>query len=124
MSGFSSSGKPARLVNLTPHPINLLVEKDGKDVMVEIPSEGNARVVEIITPVTRLPLQGSTALVVSKQYGKVQGLPVTDPNNENIYIVSFLVRASLPHRMDLVSPGELIRNDKGVIVGAKNLCIN
>ena len=125
MSGFSSSGKPARLVNLTPHPINLLVEaENGEEGMLEIPSQGVARVSEIITPISRLPFEGVTALVVSKQYGQVEGLPDTDPNHEIIYIVSLLVRASLSHRNDLVSPGELIRNDKGVIVGAKNLCIN
>ena len=51
-------------------------------------------------------------------YGSVEGLP--DSNIDTYYIVSLLVRTALPGRIDLLSPGELVRNADGVVIGCKN----
>lgn len=98
-------------VNLTPHAIhlpNLTIEPSGtvarcqeKTVVV-----GSFDGVELTT----------------KEYGEVQDLPA--PKDGTMYIVSFIVRAACPERKDIASPGDLLRDDKGAIVGAKNLAVN
>ena len=40
-----------------------------------------------------------------------------------ILIVSTLVKNASPDRKDLVSPGELIRNEAGQPVGCKGFCV-
>ncbi len=55
-------------------------------------------------------------------YGEVEGLP---PYEEGVlWIVSALVRSACPERRDLVSPGEQVRTEKGVIVGCKTFDCN
>lgn len=55
-------------------------------------------------------------------YGAVEGLP--EPEAGVIYIVSALVRAAVPGRLDVASPGELVRDAAGVVVGCKGLVVN
>ena len=51
--------------------------------------------------------------------GQVIDLP--DPQKGIGYLVSALVADALPEREDLYSPGELVRDEEGVIVGANGL---
>lgn len=51
------------------------------------------------------------------KFGDVQDLPA--PQEGTIYIVSLLVKQASPDRRDLVSPGTLVRDDKGNPVGCK-----
>lgn len=55
-------------------------------------------------------------------YGAVEGLP--EPKAGVIYIVSALVRAAVPGRLDVASPGELVRDAAGAVVGCKGLSVN
>lgn len=55
-------------------------------------------------------------------YGEVTGLPEFE---EGVYyVVSAMVRQALPHRKDLLSPGQLIRNEAGQPVGCLGLVRN
>lgn len=55
-------------------------------------------------------------------YGEVTGLPEYE---EGVYyVVSAMVRQALPHRKDLLSPGQLIRNEAGQPVGCLGLVRN
>ena len=42
---------------------------------------------------------------------------------ETFYIVSQLVKSALPNRSDLLVPAEMVRDEKGVILGCKSLGI-
>jgi hypothetical protein len=58
--------------------------------------------------------------LVRKSYGSVD-LP---PETGDIYIVSNIVRQAFPDRKDLASPGDLIRDENGIVIGCKNLIVN
>lgn len=55
-------------------------------------------------------------------YGEVTGLP--EYQEGTYYVVSAMVRQALPHRKDLLSPGQLIRNEAGQPVGCLGLVRN
>jgi hypothetical protein len=106
------------MINLTPHAINI-VGFNGE--------------------VTTIPPSGKVARVKSTQTlaGNKAGIPlyfvefgaVEDLPNESAipfgveYIVSGMVRAACPNRRDLASPGDLVRDDKGNVVGCRGLIV-
>jgi len=99
------------IVNLTPHTIhlpNLTIAPDGRLPRCTEISEsvGTFEGVELI----------------SRTYGEVFELPAPVPGT--LYVVSALVRQALLDRKDLASPGDLLRDADGRIVGAKNLIVN
>jgi hypothetical protein len=98
-------------INLTPHAINLPA------CTIE-PAGTVARCAEI----TELAGEFDGVQIIRRRYGQVEGLP--DPQDGVIYIVSLLVRMACPERTDLASPGDLVRDANGAIVGAKNLVIS
>lgn len=101
-----------RLVNLTPHPITIV----GGDTIA--PTSPPARVSTVSAPAgdaAGIPL-------VSQQYGDVVGLP--DPQPGVLFIVSAVVRAAVPHRLDVASPGDLVRDGNGQPIGCRNLVVN
>jgi len=102
------------LKNLTPHQINIFAE-DGKTELLSIASTGVAR---CSVQKEKVGEFGAVPVFKSK-YGDVSGLP--DAKSNVVYIVSFLVKQALPDREDLVSPGELIRNEKGQPIGCIGL---
>ena len=106
-----------KIINLTPHAVIV----DG----VTFPPSGKiARVEEKVEHLKEVALEDGKARIalVKKTYGEVVGLP--DPCEGTYYIVSAMVRLACPAQQDLLSPGDLIRDDKGVIVGCKNLIAN
>lgn len=102
-------------INLTPHDINVETESGIR----VIPRSGIvARVKQEIVPCVEYDgIQISTAI-----YGEVENLP--EEKDWHFYIVSKMVKDSLavnnPSREDVVSPGELVRNEKGEVVACKN----
>jgi hypothetical protein len=60
--------------------------------------------------------------IYQSQYGQVEGLPA--PEEGTVFIVSTLVRARVPERSDVASPGNLVRNDAGQPIGCQGLVIN
>lgn len=104
-----------KIINLTPHKITFI---NGDQNQIEIPSSGTVRISEATVPVgevEKIPL-------VRKVYGKAEGLP--DEKPDTIYIVSAMVRLAYPERNDLASPGDLIRDENGAVIGCRNLIIN
>ena len=103
-------------VNMTPHAINL-VSDDGS-VYRTIEASGNL-----------IRLKASTEQVKeidgiklsTTVFGEPEGLP--DYADDTYYIVSQLVKSALPTRPDLLVPAEMVRDEKGVIIGCKSLGI-
>ena len=106
-----------KLQNLTPHKI-AVHDEDGNRVLTVDPSGDVARVSvvnELSHHVTGIP-------VYTQVIGDVVDLP---PSKAGVvYVVSTLVRTSIPSRTDLASPGDLIRDDAGNPVGCRGLVFN
>lgn len=99
------------ILNLTPHAVNV-------DGTVFLPSGNVARVSSI--SVDAGVFEGVPLARTS--FGNVIDLP--DQQDGTLLIVSGMVRSALPNRLDLASPGDLIRNESGQVTGCKNLIVN
>ena len=114
------------LINLTPHELRVRGDKGGWIVLP--PSGQVARVATSrvaagkIDPGQPNPGPGDNweeIPVSSVATGGVTGLP---PVVEGVMlIVSQMVRVAVPHRMDVFSPGDLIRDDAGRPIGCDGL---
>ncbi len=103
------------IINLTPHEINIYNAQ--KELIISVPSSGQARVQ---TRTAQVALEHGIPLFHTV-YGEVEGLPGEQPGDEVIIIVSLLVKQELPDRLDLFSPGELLRNEAGQPIGCIGL---
>ena len=98
-------------VNLTPHAIklpNMTVEPSGKVARLDEKTKilGEIDGVEFLL----------------REYTGTIDLPNVAPRT--IYIVSGMVREANPDRLDIASPGDLLRDESGQIIGCKNLILN
>lgn len=117
-----------KIVNLTPHSINIL-DENGNEVMLIEPSGKLARLEsekELIMAQRDRLFKHDIPFFITK-YGipvllNALKQPVQFPEQKEsiIYIVSGLFRAGYP-RADLWQPGELVRNDKGQPIGCIGL---
>jgi hypothetical protein len=101
------------LVNLTPHPINLLSEEGEA---LELQSSGVARIAMTAHQAGYIARYRLAFL----KPGDIDGLPAPLPGV--VYVVSALVAQAVPERADVVSPDTgpgAIRNAKGHIVAVR-----
>jgi len=105
-----------KLVNLTPHTINIVGE--GACDLPPAPPGTEARVSCTLTEIRRV--NGVPCHISS--YGEVQGLP--EPVEGTLYVVSAMVRAAVPDRRDVASPGEQVRDERGRPCGCRGLIVN
>jgi len=103
------------LINLTPHPINICDEA-GKVVRV-FQSEGLVRLKAVTVTVGEI----DGIHLTRTEFGQPEGLP--EFSEGKMYIVSQLVKSALPGRKDLLVPSEVVRDEKGNIIGCKALGI-
>ncbi len=102
-------------VNLTPHAIVVVVPSG----TTTIPASGTlARCKTVNVPVGEV----DGVPVGRVTYGDVEGLPA--PQEGTYYVVSALVRAAVPGRSDVLSPGDLVRDAAGQVVGCRGLVSN
>lgn len=101
-----------KVVNLTPHAINIQTF-DGS-ISIE-PSGPVARVSQQLENIGSI----DGIRIFRSVLGEVEGLP--PPKQDTIYIVSQMVSANVHGRTDIYSPGELIRDDSGRVIGCKGL---
>lgn len=107
-----------KLKNLTPHEITLVLPDGGTLVL---PVAGPpARVETVSVPVGEV--QGVPLML--QRSGPVIDLPAPEPGV--MLVVSLMVRThgAVSWRGDLVSPGDLVRDAQGRVVGAKNLVVS
>jgi len=104
------------VINLTPHAINVAQPEDanGERVWRTVPASGHvARVASstrsIGTSVLGAPVKATTTR------GAVGGLP--DEQEGVVFVVSGFVRSALIGRPDVVSPGALVRDAAGDVIG-------
>jgi hypothetical protein len=98
-----------KILNYTPHEVICAGRK--------YPSAGVARVA-----CRNEPFRTVDGIdFVRQEFGQIEGLP--DASLDTVYIVSVLVKAAAADRSDLVSPGDLVRDGEGRVVGCKNLAV-
>ena len=108
-----------RIVNLTPHPLNLMPEgPDGPTVTIP-PSGQVARCAVDRVLVDTVAVGGITVQVNQTRFGEVSGLP--DPQPDTIFVVSALVAQAVPDRSDVFIVDDAVRDDQGRIIGARAL---
>lgn len=102
-----------QIKNFTPHPISIC--NNAGEVTREIQSEGLVRLKAVTVPAGEID-----GVPVSRtEFGQPEGLPEFQ---EDVFIVvSQLVKTALPSRYDLLVPAEVVRDEKGNIVGCKSL---
>lgn len=104
-----------KIVNLTPHDINIFTDNG----IVTIPRSGKVArcntTSSLVDYIDGIPLYAT-------RFGDVIDLP---PMTEEkiLYIVSSMAKQKEYTRNDLVSPGELVRDEKGNVIGCKGLNI-
>lgn len=101
-----------KFINITPHAITDAITG------TSFPPSGDvARVVATFAPAG----ESGGVQLFRRTFGEVTGLP---PETAGVmFIVSALVATAAPHRVDLVSPGELVRNADGQPIGCKGFVI-
>jgi len=113
--------KIERLINLTPHPLNLM----GDEGELVIPPSGRiARAREERELIEYLILEGRKIPVYKVRYGEVIDLPPPEPGV--IYVVSSITAQAVartdPGRDDVVIPGDPVRDQEGRIIGMRGVC--
>lgn len=106
-------------LNLTPHPLYVKAQ-DGEYVIIP-PSGDVARVVYDRFPPEQVRIDGyEVSVAVAGAPREIVGLP--EPEEGVILIVAKAVADAAPaHRGDLMSPGKLIRDEDGNVVGCDGL---
>lgn len=99
------------LINLTPHPISIISDTESLDLP---PSGEVARVSMTQTIVGHI----GWIPIFTTSFGEVTGLP--EPQEGVAFIVSGMVASAAP-RGDVFSPGQLVRDADGRVVGCKGL---
>lgn len=107
-------------VNLTPHTLNVRA-LDGSTITIAPDERGAARVVYDRLPPEQATLNNhEIAISAAGPPREIIGLP--DPEPRTIYIVAKAVTDAAPaSRGDLMSPGRLLRDADGNVVGCDGL---
>ena len=108
--------KNIKLVNCTPHDVNLVTTNGS----ITFPRSGIIpRLTEQQKKINSINSNGIEIDIMQKSFSEVEGLP--EPKEGTIFIVSALVAGAVKNRDDLVIPNDTIRDEAGRIIGCKNL---
>lgn len=99
-------------INMTPHALNI-IQEDGS--VYTLPASGQVARVDVNRKVAYV-MDGIE--IYETVWGDVIGLP--ERQHDTAYIVSALV-AQAAKRSDVYSPGELVRNEAGQVIGCRGL---
>ena len=105
-----------KIINLTPHTINIVNEEN--KITRTIESSGIVR----LSQETKVSGKIDGVTISESIFGQSEGLPGSELGI--FYVVSRLVLAAHPERDDLLVPNELVRDEKGRILGCRSLAIN
>lgn len=109
------------LKNLTPHEV-CIYKLNGTVPDLDVVIEAGEEVARVSCEYIKVDKRVDGIDLYRPVFGEVTGLP---DYSEGVYLlVSTMVREALPLRKDLVSPGQLLRNDKGEVIGCLGLVGN
>ena len=106
--------------NLTPHALNVRA-MDGSTLVIPPDARGVARVVYDRLPPEQMSIAGhEISISVAGSPREIIGLP--EPEEDVVLIVAKAVADAAPaQRGDLMSPGRLIRDEDGNVLGCDGL---
>lgn len=106
--------------NLTPHPLYIRTT-DGDFVTIDPDPRGVARVIYDRLPPEQVRIDGhEISVAVAGAPREIVGLP--EPEEDVVLIVAKAVADAAPaYRGDIVSPGRLIRDEDGTVIGCDGL---
>lgn len=104
-----------RVINATPHAV-VIVDGQGNRVRALEPSGLVIRRAEVVHPQSAT-VDGIPTCTTS--WGALEDLP--GPESGTFYIVSRMVKDAAPERDDLLVPAELVRDERGRIIGCRSL---
>ena len=102
---------------MTPHALNILTPSGAMVTLA--PSGVVPRLAVTRESLPDLQTEIGDLWVARTLLGEVENLP--DPEEGIVLIVSALV-AGVARRPDVMSPGELVRDPSGVVIGCRGLC--
>lgn len=102
------------IINCTPHAVTV-VDAEGKILRI---IESNGSPIRLAS--STVPAGEFDGVPLTRtEFGEPVNLP--DPQEGAVYIVSQIVKNAIPGRSDLVVPAEVLRDDKGQIIGCRSL---
>ena len=111
-------------VNLTPHAVVIVG-------LTKVPRSGTfARCATSTSPagevdgVKLFRTEYGAIEIVDAETKEILRLGLPDPVPGVILIVSALVRAAVPHRTDVASPGDQVRDEAGNVIGCRHLIVS
>lgn len=105
-----------KLINLTPHEINIIGEKS---TIIIKPSGKVARCETCVQKKQSLKYKEEIVQISKMTYKGTANLP--EEQNGIYYIVSYIVASSCSGRQDLLIPTDFARNGNGQIIGCYSL---
>lgn len=103
----------ACIINLTPHTINIVHDNEITVVEPELKTARVSSKLEVVGYINNgIPLYDTV-------YGDVIDLP--EPQTGVVYVVSRIVKNCVPHRKDVLVPGNPLRDDTGNVIGCNGL---
>jgi hypothetical protein len=133
-----------QIINMTPHEVHIVDEngqvlhtfpRSGRTIRLSIDTVRGEDII-IETEENNLDIHWMFPIYASiptsrTVFGEPLGLPDEDSSGDRhpgyafyydtYYIVSQLVKNALPHRKDLLVPAEVVRDEKGNILGCRSL---
>lgn len=109
------------LKNLTPHEVKIF-KLNGTTPDLDVVIEASDLVARVSCEYIKVDKKVDGIDLYRPVFGEVIGLP--DYEEGVCLLVSTMVREALSLRSDLVSPGQLLRNDKGEVIGCLGLVGN
>ena len=105
------------IINKTPHAV-YIIDDNNQVVRTYEKTEGQIR---LSVKTVRVGILPDGTPISKTEFGEPEGLP--EFQEGVFYIVSQIVKNALPERTDLVVPAEVVRDEKGNIIGCKSLGI-
>lgn len=109
------------LKNLTPHEVKIF-KLNGTAPDLDVVIEAGESIARVLCEYVKVDKKVEGVDLYRPVFGEVTGLP---EYSEGVYLlVSAMVREALPLRHDLVSPGQLLRDGDGNVIGCLGLVGN
>lgn len=109
------------LKNLTPHEV-CIYKLNGVTPDLDLVIEAGEEIARVSCEYVKVDKKVEGVDMYRPVFGEVTGLPDYE---EGVYLlVSAMVREALPLRSDLVSPGQLLRDNDGNVIGCLGLVCN
>jgi len=101
---------------MTPHSVQIL-DRDSNAVLFDIPASGN--LIRLKASTVNAGFTVNDVEITKTVFGNPEGLAKYQLGT--FYVVSQLVKSALPDRTDLLVPAEVVRDEKGNIIGCYSL---